>query len=101
MVADQVRKLAEESRKSAGSSEALLKEITEITDKQAMNSYEILKAFDTIAIVAEETSASTEETAAAAEEQSASMGSIATEVSKFTDFGGKIIRIEIKQYTIR
>ena len=52
VVADQVHKLGERSRKYNGSSEALLKEITEITDKQAMNSYEILKAFDTIAIVA-------------------------------------------------
>jgi len=73
VVADQVRKLADESRKAVANTEGLLLEIDGITKRQEGNSLEILKAIDSIATVAEEASASTEESAAAAEEQASSM----------------------------
>ncbi len=73
VVADQVRKLAEESRKAVLRTDVMLKEITSITKVQEENALEILRAVDGIATVAEETSASTEESAAAAEEQASSM----------------------------
>jgi methyl-accepting chemotaxis protein len=73
VVADQVRKLAEESRKAVANTEDMLRDITEITAKQETNALDIMKAIDSIATVAEETSASTEESAAAAEEQAGSM----------------------------
>jgi methyl-accepting chemotaxis protein len=73
VVADQVRKLAEESRKAVAETELMVKEIGSVTNQQELNAVEILKSIDSIASVAEETSASTEESAAAAEEQASSM----------------------------
>ena len=48
-------------------------DITVITKQQEENALDLLKAIDSVASVAEETSASTEESASAAEEQAASM----------------------------
>ena len=76
VVADQVRKLAEQSRQSATRSVELLEKIQNITIKQDIHASEIIKDIDAIATVAENNSASTEETAAAAEQQAASMQSI-------------------------
>jgi methyl-accepting chemotaxis protein len=73
VVADQVRKLADESRKAVANTESMLQDISSITTQQETNSIEMMKQVDGIATVAEETSASTEESAAAAEEQSSSM----------------------------
>jgi len=76
VVADQVRKLAEQSRLAVSTSDAAILEITNITKQQESNAVEILKAIDGIATVAEESSASTEESAAAAEEQASAMETI-------------------------
>jgi methyl-accepting chemotaxis protein len=73
VVADQVRKLAEESRKAVLKTDDMLKEINIITKTQEGNALDILKSVDSIATISEETSASTEESAAAAEEQASSM----------------------------
>jgi methyl-accepting chemotaxis protein len=73
VVADQVRKLADESKKAVSKTNEMLDEINAITKIQEDNALEIVKAVDGIATVAEETSASTEEAAAAAEEQVSSM----------------------------
>jgi len=73
VVADQVRKLAEESRKAVSNTETLILDINSITLKQENYALDMLKAVDSMASVAEETSASTEESAAAAEEQASSM----------------------------
>jgi methyl-accepting chemotaxis protein len=73
VVADQVRKLAEESRKAVGSTEKMLIDIKNIAHIQESSTIEMIRNIDTIASVAEETSASTEESAAAAEEQASSM----------------------------
>lgn len=73
VVADQVRKLAEESKKAVANTDKLVEEISSITETQQANSDQILQSIVSIATVAEEASASTEETSAAAEEQAASM----------------------------
>jgi methyl-accepting chemotaxis protein len=78
VVADQVRKLAEESRKSVANTDEMIKEISKITNNQENSTLEALKAVDSIANVAEEVSASTEESAAAAEEQASSMEMISS-----------------------
>jgi methyl-accepting chemotaxis protein len=90
VVADQVRKLADESRKAAASTDGMLKEITIITKKQEKSALEILKSIDSIATVAEETSASTEESAAAAEEQAASMESITSASQQLLKYAEKL-----------
>jgi methyl-accepting chemotaxis protein len=76
VVADQVRKLAEESNKAVESTESILQDITGITAEQDKSAVEISHEIDAIATVAEETSSSTEEAAASAEEQSSSMEEI-------------------------
>jgi methyl-accepting chemotaxis protein len=76
VVAEQVRKLAEESRKSVSNTTKFLIEINKITNEQEASAFEILKDVDAIASVAEETSASTEQSAAAAEQLASSMSQI-------------------------
>ena len=78
VVAEQVRKLADESKRAVSSTTSLLKEIDEVTKLQEQNTVQIVKSIDGIASVAEETSASTEESAAAAEEQASSMEMISS-----------------------
>ena len=82
VVADQVRNLAEESKKSVSRSEIIMEEINKIINFQKNDIFEIVSQVDMIAGVAEETSASTEEAAAAAEEQAASMLAISDSVQK-------------------
>lgn len=76
VVADQVRKLAEESRKAVNHVNEKIRNIQEITQVQETHSVLILKAIETLATVSEEISANTEESASAAEEQSASLEAI-------------------------
>lgn len=73
VVADQVRKLADESRKAVASTEEMLNEIDIISKQQEGGAIEILKLIDNIATIAEESSSSTEEAASAAEQQASSM----------------------------
>lgn len=76
VVADQVRKLADESRSAVANTEEMLEEIDTISKQQESGALEILKSMDNIATIAEESSSSTEEAAAAAEEQASSMESV-------------------------
>jgi methyl-accepting chemotaxis protein len=76
VVADQVRKLADESRNAVANTEEMLAEIDVISKQQEGGALEILKAIDNIATIAEESSSSTEEAASAAEEQASSMEQI-------------------------
>jgi methyl-accepting chemotaxis protein len=73
VVADQVRKLAEQSKSAVASTEQQLSEISNVTKQQQSETIEVMKLIDNIASIAEEISASTEETAAAAEEQASTM----------------------------
>jgi methyl-accepting chemotaxis protein len=92
VVADQVRKLAEESKKAVSSTSGLLKEIDDVTKQQENNAIEIVKRIDGIAVVAEETSASTEESAAAAEEQASSMEMISSTSQSLLTFAEKLTK---------
>jgi methyl-accepting chemotaxis protein len=73
VVADQVRKLADEAKKTVANADIIVREITDITLAQEKNAVKLVESVDSISTVAEETSASTEESAAAAEEQASSM----------------------------
>ncbi len=78
VVADQVRKLADESKNAVKRTEMMTSNILQTVQQQEQNAIEVVNAVDTIATVAEETSASTEEASAASEEQASSMEEIAT-----------------------
>lgn len=76
VVADQVRKLADESKQAVKRTEMMVGQILRVADTQASSAVNVVSAVDNIATVAEETSASTEEASAAAEEQASSMEEI-------------------------
>ncbi len=76
VVADQVRKLADESKQAVKRTETMAGQILRVTESQAGAAIHVVSAVDNIATVAEETSASTEEASAAAEEQASSMEEI-------------------------
>jgi methyl-accepting chemotaxis protein len=76
VVADQVRKLAEQSKNAVTKTDLRIKEIFEIIEKQQQKTIKIMSSIDNIASVAEETNANTEETAAAMEQQASSIEQI-------------------------
>ncbi len=76
VVADQVRKLADESKQAVKRTEAMVSQIVRVAEIQSDSAVKVVAAIDNIATVAEETSASTEEASAAAEEQASSMEEI-------------------------
>ncbi len=92
VVAEQVRKLAEESKRAVSQTDGMIKDIHEIANTQEKSAVEILSAIDSIATVAEETSASTEESAAAAEEQASSMEMITQTAQKLLQFAESLKR---------
>lgn len=76
VVAEQVRKLAEQAKQGVQQTDSILKEISESIMHQEKGATDIVAEVDKIAVISEETSASTEESAASAEEQAASMENI-------------------------
>ncbi|MHA1672891.1 MAG: methyl-accepting chemotaxis protein, partial [Promethearchaeota archaeon] len=82
VVADQVRKLADESSKAVSSTEGMLQGIKSITENLENHSEELLKTIGIVENHSEETSAHTEEAAAAVEAQTASMEEIDNEAHK-------------------
>jgi len=98
VVADQVRKLAEESRISVANTDTLVAEISSITQQLDVSTSAMIKSIDMIATVAEETSASTEESAAAAEEQASSMESITTTAQRLLSLA-EMLNKELKDYS--
>src|SRR4030042_417712 len=76
VVADQVRKLADESKTAVKRTEGMIGQILNVMDTQAKSAVTVVSAVDSIATVAEETSASTEEASASTEEQASSMEEI-------------------------
>ncbi len=78
VVSEQVRKLAEESKRAVESTTTKIEQVKAIINQQQRETVEIVKSVDGISVVSEETSASTEESAAAAEEQVAAMEQINT-----------------------
>ncbi len=76
VVADQVRKLADESKQAVKRTESMVAQIVQVAGTQEGAAVDVVGAVDSIATVAEETSASTEEASAAAEEQASAMEEI-------------------------
>lgn len=76
VVADQVRKLAEESKQAVKRTEGMVSKILAVAKEQDVHATDVLKSVESIATVSEETSASTEEASAAAEQQASSMAQI-------------------------
>ncbi len=85
VVADQVRKLADESSKAVSNTETMLQEIKSITENLEKHSEEMLEMIENVEKHSEENSAHTEEAAAAAEAQTASMEEITTEAHKLLE----------------
>jgi len=96
VVADQVRKLAEESRKATQETETILGEIQAITALQEANSLKVSKTIDSVASVAEETSASTEESVAAAEEQAAAMEAVSKTAQDLLHIAEQLSQVFLK-----
>lgn len=85
VVADQVRKLADESKQAVKRTNTMVSQIVKAVETQATAAAKIVNAVDNIATVSEETSASTEEASAAAEEQASSMQEIASIAQKLSE----------------
>ncbi len=92
VVAEQVRKLAEQTKGLLNTSGSIIEKIKQIADEQQIKSLTILKEVDSIATVAEEISSSTEESAAAAEEQASSMESLTELAQKLLKVSESLIR---------
>ncbi len=93
VVADQVRKLADEAKQAVGRTETMANEIVRVAEEQATTATTAITSIDSIATVAEETSASTEEVSAAAEEQSSSMEEISSTSQSLADLAQELRRI--------
>ncbi len=92
VVADQVRKLADESKMAVQRTETMVSQILRVADTQADSAIRVVSAVDSIATVAEETSASTEEASAAAEEQASSMEEITSTAQTMAELAENLAR---------
>lgn len=93
VVADQVRKLAEESKQAVKRTEDMVIQIVAATEKQDKLSVQVIGTVDSIATVAEETSASTEEASAAAEEQASSMEEMSSTTQALVELSQKLQKL--------
>ncbi len=93
VVADQVRKLADESKIAVKRTEAMVGEIVRMAEAQEKAAVQVVSSIDSIATVAEETSASTEEVSAAAEEQASSMEEVTSTAQQLAEFAQEIRRL--------
>jgi len=94
VVADQVRKLAEESRRAVIDVNNKINTIQKIVQNQEFHSVSILSAMDNIASASEEISANTEESASAAEEQSASLEEIKEKIEYLNNLAIQLIQVK-------
>jgi hypothetical protein len=92
VVAEQVRKLAEQSAKAMDQSDNTLAQIQRILDLQKQEAAEILRNIDSVSTISEETSSSTEESAASAEQQSSAMQSLTEIAEKLTKLSKKLAK---------
>ncbi len=90
VVADQVRKPADESKQAVKRTDTMAGQILGVADKQTKAAAEIIGLIDNIATVAEETSASTEEAASASEEQVSSIEQLNATASDLTELARKL-----------
>lgn len=90
VVAEQVRKLAEESKRSVTKSNMLLQEILSITQIQEKATLQMKSEIVEITNAAEETTASAEETSTATEEQASIMEQAAANIGSLTHLAQKL-----------
>ena len=90
VVAEQVRKLSEESRNAVKKTSTFANQISNIIHIQEQKVNLLLKNIDDVAVVAEQTSASTEESAAAAEEQASFMESITSTSQELASYAEEL-----------
>jgi len=90
VVADQVRKLADESKQAVKRTETMVAQILQVVEAQAKSAADVIGAIDSIATVAEETSASTEEASASSEEQASSMEEITSTAQSMAELAEKL-----------
>ncbi len=76
VVADQVRKLANDSKNAVNNVNHILETIKSSISAQNAQALRIVSSFDRVAAISEQTSASTEESAASAEEQASAIAEI-------------------------
>ncbi len=88
VVADQVRKLSEDVKNAVKQTVEMVGDIQNVAEVQQKAALEVVSTVDSIATVAEETSASTEEASAAAEEQASSMEEITITAQTLTQIAG-------------
>jgi methyl-accepting chemotaxis protein len=92
VVAEQVRKLANESKAAVSQSDKLLQEINNLSLSNVELVNSVSQQIDALSSSAEDNSASTEETAAAAEEQSASMEEITATAEKISMMAAELVK---------
>ncbi len=89
VVADQVRKLAEESKNAVKRTADTANRIMQKVESQDKGAIAVVQAVDNIAAVAEETASGTEEASAATEEQATSMDNLTNAAQSLAEFAGK------------
>lgn len=90
VVAEQVRKLSDESKRSVAKSSQLLQEILSITQSQEKATLQMKSEIVEITNAAEETTASAEETSSATEEQASSMEQAASNIGNLAHLAQKL-----------
>jgi methyl-accepting chemotaxis protein len=97
VVADQVRKLATSSKSALNQSNRIISDIFNSINEQTKQAQKLMTTMDSVATVAEETSASTEESAAAAEEQSSSMEQISVNIQRLNELAQQLTNAKIEK----
>jgi len=94
VVADQVRKLSDESKHAVGNTDKMVKEIQVVANQQSALVNDLLTEISNLTHLAEETSSSTEEMSAASEEQSAAMQGISGSATRIANMASKLIKVK-------
>ncbi len=90
VVADQVRKLANDSKAAVNNVNQILDAIKNSVTAQNTQALRIVEAVDKVAAISEETSASTEESAAAAEEQASAIAEISHTIEELVQLANNL-----------
>lgn len=99
VVANNIRGLAEESKRTLITTSQNLEEISKFTQSQEQAALESVKVIDGVANVAEETSATTEEVAASTEELSSSIESLQANIEQINSMT-EVLTSSVKQFKI-
>ena len=92
VVADQVRKLASQSRESVVKSGSMFSHISTLLSQQKLTALELEQKVQTIANLAGDISASTEETAATAEQELSMTSTISQSAQELATIANRLVR---------